>query len=177
MNFIGKFDEWEINPSKLTEKKQQTNKKIEYVRDYIIRWSAISAARSDVHTITFIDCMSNAGVYRDGDCCTAVEILKVFNDAAKKYPGKTFRVLCNDISPEKIEILKKVAPVVLTKTKNSHMSFAFQIMWNYTVSYLRPPASEALRFSKNLFGLYLTVQNITEITQTVINCLSFQVPI
>ena len=32
MNFIEKFDEWGIDLSQLTEKKQQTNKKIEYVR-------------------------------------------------------------------------------------------------------------------------------------------------
>ncbi len=51
MNFIEKFDEWGIDLSQLTEKKQQTNKKIEYVRDYIIRWSAISAVRADVNTI------------------------------------------------------------------------------------------------------------------------------
>lgn len=97
MNFIDKFDEWGIDLSQLTKKKQQTNKKIEYVRDYIIRWSAISAVRADVNTITFIDCMSNAGVYCDGDCCTAIEVLKVFTDIAEKYPEKIFRVLCNDI--------------------------------------------------------------------------------
>lgn len=118
MNFIRKFNEWAIDLSILTEKKQQTSKKIEYVRDYIIRWSAISAVRKDVNTITFIDCMSNAGVYRDGDCCTAIEILQVFNDIAGKYPNKVFRVLCNDISKGKIEILEKVTTEVLTKTKN-----------------------------------------------------------
>ena len=59
MNFIDKFDEWGIDPSHPTEKKQQTSKKIEYVRDYIIRWSAIGAARADVNTVTFIDCIRN----------------------------------------------------------------------------------------------------------------------
>lgn len=121
MNLRHMFTEWGVNPLKLTEKKQQTDKKIEYVRDYVIRWAEISAARSDVHTITFIDCMSNAGVYRDGDCCTAIEVLKVFCDVAGRYPQKVFRVLCNDNDGEKIEILKKVITSVKTGVQNVHI--------------------------------------------------------
>lgn len=121
MNLRHMFTEWGVNPLKLTDKKQQTDKKIEYVRDYVIRWAEISAARSDVHTITFIDCMSNAGVYRDGDCCTAIEVLKVFCDVAGRYPQKVFRVLCNDNDGEKIEILKKVITSVKTGVQNVHI--------------------------------------------------------
>lgn len=109
MNFLDKFAEWGIEPRKLTNKKQQTDKKIEYVKDYIVRWAKISAVRSELSTITFIDCMSNAGVYQDGDCCTAIEVLNLFCDMANKYPNKIFRIFCNDISNDKIEILKKVA--------------------------------------------------------------------
>lgn len=121
MNFHHMFTAWGVNPLKLTEKKQQTDKKIEYVRDYVIRWVEISAARSDVHTVTFIDCMSNAGVYRDGDCCTAIEVLKVFCDIANRYPKKVFRILCNDNDAEKIDILKKVSVAVKTGGQNIHI--------------------------------------------------------
>lgn len=121
MNFLHMFTTWSINPSKLTDKKQQTNKKIEYVRDYVIRWAEISAVRNDVQTITFIDCMSNAGVYRDGDCCTAIEVLKVFCDIAERYPQKVFRVLCNDNDEGKIDILKKVIAAVKTEVRNVHI--------------------------------------------------------
>lgn len=121
MNLKYMFNEWGINPLKLTEKKQQTDKKIEYVRDYAIRWAEISAARDDVRAITFIDCMCNAGVYRDGDCCTAIEVLKVFCSIAERYPQKTFRVLCNDNDREKIYILKKVITTVKTRGENVHI--------------------------------------------------------
>ena len=121
MNFHHMFTAWGVNQSKLTEKKQQTDKKIEYVRDYVIRWAEISAARSDVQTVTFIDCMSNAGVYRDGDCCTAIEVLKVFCDIAERYPQKVFRILCNDNDAEKIDILKKVIASVKTGVRNVHI--------------------------------------------------------
>lgn len=109
MNLLDKFAKWGIDPRKLTNKKQQTSKKIEYVKDYIARWANISAVRSEISTITFIDCMSNAGVYQDGDCCTAIEVLNLFCGMANRYPNKTFRIFCNDISNDKIEILKKVA--------------------------------------------------------------------
>lgn len=109
MNLLDQFVKLGIDSRKLTSKKQQTGKKIEYVKNYIARWANISAVRSEIHTITFIDCMSNAGVYRDGDCCTAIEVLNLFCDMSNKYPNKTFRLFCNDISNDKIEILKNVA--------------------------------------------------------------------
>lgn len=148
MNFIEKFDEWGIDLSQLTEKKQQTNKKIEYVRDYIIRWSAISAVRADVNTITFIDCMSNAGVYRDGDCCTAIEVLKVFTDIAEKYPEKTFRVLCNDIKKEKIDILKIVSTEVMTQAKNVQLLTSNQDVNDYLGSLEKNPCIDG----RSIFG-------------------------
>ena len=113
VNFLDKFEEWGVDPAQLTDKKQQTDKKIEYVRDYVARWVEISAARSDVNTITFIDCMSNAGVYKDGECCTAIEVLDVFCNIAARFPQKCFRIFCNDNDKAKIEILKKVFAAVI----------------------------------------------------------------
>lgn len=78
MNYLEKLDEWGIDKAKLTDKKEQTSKKIQYVTDYVSRWVEISGVRSDVLGITFVDCMCNAGVYRDGDCCTAIEVLNLF---------------------------------------------------------------------------------------------------
>ena len=105
MNFLDKFAEWGIEPGKLTNKKQQTDKKIEYVKDYIVRWSNISAVRNEISTITFIDCMSNAGVYQDGDCCTAIEVLNLFCDMANKYPNKTFQKISNILKAHYCELV------------------------------------------------------------------------
>lgn len=118
MNFLDKFSDWEINPAILTNKKQQTDKKIEYVRDYVARWAVISAARREINTITFIDCMCNAGVYRDGDCGTAIEVLQVFCDVAKNHPEKHFRVMCNDNREDIIDVLKTVSAAVKAGVKN-----------------------------------------------------------
>ncbi len=52
--------------------------------------------------------MCNAGVYQDGDCCTAIEVLRIFLDLSEKYPNKNFCIWCNDNDPEKIGILKRV---------------------------------------------------------------------
>ena len=73
------FGTLNIDITKLTDKKQQTDYKIKYVSEYIKRWTIISAERSDILEITFIDCMCNAGVYKDGDCCTVIEVLNIFD--------------------------------------------------------------------------------------------------
>lgn len=108
MNIVEKFSDLEIDPNKLTKKKQQTSKKIEYVSEYVRLWAFVMLERDDIHTLNFVDCMCNAGVYHDGDCCTAVEILQIFSSLAEKYPRKNFRIWCNDNDPEKIKILKRV---------------------------------------------------------------------
>lgn len=108
MNIAEKFIDLSIVPDKLTKKKQQTDKKIEYVSAYVRLWAFVMLERDDIHTLNFVDCMCNAGVYHDGDCCTAVEILQIFSSLAEKYPHKNFRIWCNDNDSEKIEVLKRV---------------------------------------------------------------------
>lgn len=112
MNIKDHFTDLNIDVKKLTAKKQQTTKKIEYVREYVKGWSIVSAERDAIEMINFIDCMSNAGVYKDGDCCTAIEVLLIFKDMCSSYPNKKFQVFCNDYDPKAIEILKTVAAFV-----------------------------------------------------------------
>ena len=76
--------------------------------------------RDSISTVNFIDCMCNAGVYRDGDCCTVIEVLQVFLDLAPRYPEKRFNIWCSDIDSKKIEILKKVV-AVLPKNPQVHV--------------------------------------------------------
>lgn len=108
MNVAEKFMDLSIVPDKLTKKKQQTNKKIEYVSEYVRLWAFVMLERDDIHTLNFVDCMCNAGIYHDGDCCTAIEVLQIFSSLAEKYPHKNFHIWCNDNDPEKIEVLKRV---------------------------------------------------------------------
>ena len=62
MNIAEKFMDLSIVPDKLTKKKQQTNKKIEYVSEYVRLWAFVMLERDDIHTLNFVDCMCNAGV-------------------------------------------------------------------------------------------------------------------
>ena len=108
MNLLNHFSDLNIDQKILTKKKEQTAKKIEYVAEYIKLWALVMLKRADIHTLNFIDCMCNAGVYQDGDCCTALEVLKIFLTLADEYPEKNFCVWCNDNDLEKIEVLKKI---------------------------------------------------------------------
>ena len=75
MNLYQRFSELDIDIRHLDAKKQQTDYKIKYVSEYVRIWTIISAERHEVKDINFIDCMCNAGIYADGDCCTAIEVL------------------------------------------------------------------------------------------------------
>lgn len=78
VNLRSSFQTLEIKEQFLDEKKQQTAKKVQYVSEYITQWAHISTARKEVTHITFIDCMCNAGVYKDGDLCTSMCVLQTF---------------------------------------------------------------------------------------------------
>lgn len=97
-----------INLDSLTKKKQQTDYKIKYVSEYVKQWAIISSEREDITDITFIDCMCNAGVYHDGDLCTAMEVMLIFNDLAIQHPEKKYNIYLNDYDKQKIEVLKAV---------------------------------------------------------------------
>ena len=88
------FNEWVEYHEMVDEAipKQQTDYKIKYVSEYIRLWAIISAERVDVKDINFIDCMCNAGIYMDGDCCTAMEVLNIFIEIANKHKNKNFNL-------------------------------------------------------------------------------------
>lgn len=67
MNFFSLIDELGIEQGHLDAKKQQTDYKIKYVVEYVERWLLVSVNRPEVTNINFVDCMSNAGIYQDGD--------------------------------------------------------------------------------------------------------------
>lgn len=118
------FDNLSINPAILDEKKQQTLYKIKYVSRYVYQWALIEVNRTSIHTINFIDCMCNAGIYKDGDACTALEVINIFNDLAKRFPQKSFVVYLNDINYDRICIFKVVLNVLVKKEPNLYIRFA-----------------------------------------------------
>ena len=93
---------------KLDAKKEQTTKKIEYVTKYVEEWLRVGCLSSKVKVLNFVDGMSNAGIYRDGDLGTATMVFSLFLDAAKSNPTKSFNLVFNDLDTERIAIFKAV---------------------------------------------------------------------
>ncbi|WP_282209686.1 three-Cys-motif partner protein TcmP [Parvibacter caecicola] len=94
--------------NKLDEKKEQTSKKIEYVTSYVAEWIRVGCMSSKLNTLNFVDGMSNAGIYRDGDLGTATLVYALFLDAAEAYPDMSFNLIFNEIDSLRVEIFKAI---------------------------------------------------------------------
>lgn len=92
----------------LDEKKPQTTYKIEYVSKYVEKWLFVMSNIDEVRNINFIDCMCNAGIYTDGDKGTAIKVLELFNEFAPQHTAKTFNLILNDISADRLRIIKTI---------------------------------------------------------------------
>lgn len=117
--------------SHLTEKKEHTKHKILYVCEYVKEWLYVSC-NSQNDNLNFIDCMSNAGIYADGEFCTAIEVIKIFCERAPHHDDKVFNVLLNDIDAKRIEIAKEVCKIIIDKLPhNVHVYFDNQDVNEY----------------------------------------------
>lgn len=112
------FEKLGIDVSALDDKKEQTTYKIKYVTRYVMQWAIIEAGRKEIQQISFVDCMCNAGIYKDGDACTALEVINIFNDLAKTYPTKDFVVYLNDYDEKRVNIFKKILRSCIVPAKN-----------------------------------------------------------
>ena len=108
----------------LDEKKAQTTYKIEYVSAYVEKWLYVMANSDKVKNINFVDCMCNAGVYKDGEKGTAIRVLELFNKFALEHTNKNFNIILNDYNEKRLEVMKKVMfDVVGIKAKNINVVF------------------------------------------------------
>lgn len=115
-----------IDEKILDDKKPQTSYKIKYVQEYAKLWTIISAQRDNIKKINFIDCMCNAGIYKDGDLGTSMEVLHLFKIYADKFPSKCFNLFLNDFNKERIESSRIIAKHILGDKipKNLHVFFS-----------------------------------------------------
>lgn len=110
------------NKELLDEKKPQTTYKIEYVSKYVEKWLCIMSNVDEVKNINFIDCMCNAGIYTDGGKGTAIKVLELFNGFALQHRDKTFNLILNDISPDRLRIITTIIDdYVGVKAPNIHI--------------------------------------------------------
>jgi len=92
----------------LDDKKPQTTNKIRYVTNYVKNWLLVMGNAKFTTSINFIDCMCNAGIYKDGDFCTSVEVLKLFMQSAAIHNNKDFNLYFNDYDEKRIAILQEI---------------------------------------------------------------------
>lgn len=115
----------------LTDKAIHTRYKIQYVREYVNNWVRVASENNAIN-INFIDCMCNAGIYRDGDFCSAIEVLKIFRDCAYRYPNKVYNLFLNDYDANKIRIIKYICQTLYASyPKNLHIYFNIQDVNEY----------------------------------------------
>lgn len=91
-----------------------TIRKFELIEKYIKSWAQKLMLNDNCNSIVFIDCMCNCGVYKSDDGKeiegTAVRVAKVLLDVARRYTDKNVQLYFNDLSKERIEILKQHLP-------------------------------------------------------------------
>lgn len=87
---------------------EHTEYKIKYVKKYIENWLYVITNFDNVKNINFIDCMCNAGIYKNGVLGTPIEVLKLFIEFSIEHPGKKFNLFLNDSDLNRIRIIQKI---------------------------------------------------------------------
>lgn len=97
-----------LNDKYLDQIYPHTEYKIKYIKAYVKLWLEVAANYGQTKNINFIDCMCNAGIYKDSILGTPTEILILFTDIAPKFPNIKFNLFVNDINEKRIDIIKYV---------------------------------------------------------------------
>jgi len=99
-----------------------TIKKFELIEEYVKGWSQKLLNYTKCNGIVFIDCMCNSGVYTDDNggvvYGTPIRVSLLLSEAMKKYPSKQANLYFNDLSPDKIALLREHLP---KDTDNFHI--------------------------------------------------------
>lgn len=137
-----------IDSSAIQSKKEQTTYKIKYVTRYVRQWAIIEAGRKTISQINFIDCMCNAGIYKDGDFCTGMEVINIFNELAQdlRYASKKFVVFLNDLREDRINNFISIINGTVKKSKNLKIFTA-----HADVNYILDDIANATPLHRELF--------------------------
>lgn len=98
----------------ITNAHPHTILKFKLINEYIRAWAQKLMNNESCHTLVYIDCMCNSGIYLDDDGNavdgTALLVAKTLEEVAKQYPAKRVELYFNDIDFQKTEELKKHLP-------------------------------------------------------------------
>ncbi|MDR2772450.1 MAG: three-Cys-motif partner protein TcmP [Elusimicrobiota bacterium] len=101
----------EVTPDKVSP---HTIKKFELIEKYVKDWAPKLLNYPNCKGIVFIDCMCNSGIYNDyldkKVVGTPIRVAAYLADTMKTYPNKQAHLYFNDLSAEKIEVLKTRLP-------------------------------------------------------------------
>ena len=100
------------NIKHLDSKNEQTSYKIKYITKYVDNWLRILSHAEFCSNLNFIDCMCNAGIYSDGDFCTAFKVLELFKNYAYQFPNKRYSLYINDVSADRLNIFTALVEIV-----------------------------------------------------------------
>ena len=99
-----------------------TIKKFGLIETYVKGWAQKLLNYSNCEGIVFIDCMCNSGVYSGNDGSTVygtpVRVSMILSEAMNNYPDKHADLYFNDLSADKIAILREQLPY---DTSNFHI--------------------------------------------------------
>lgn len=105
-----------INIDNLELAKPHTIKKFDFIEKYVETWLHKLLQLRNCSGIVFIDCMCNSGLYRNENnevvYGTPIRIARLINKEMGRpdYMHKNAWIYLNDLSPEKIDILKDYLP-------------------------------------------------------------------
>ena len=110
--------------SYLDEIYEHTEYKIKYVKKYVEYWLYVVANFNQVKNINFIDCMCNAGIYKNGVLGTPIEVLILFIKFSIEHPEKNFNLFLNDSDIIRVQIIQKMCDLLNFKEySNIHIYF------------------------------------------------------
>lgn len=99
---------------KIDTARPHTIKKFELIEEYVKAWAQKLLNYQECNGIVFIDCMSNSGIYQDVNgkevIGTPIRVAKYISEIMESYTDKKAWLFFNDLSPEKIELLKTHLP-------------------------------------------------------------------
>ena len=110
--------------SHLDEIYEHTEYKIKYVKKYVEYWLYVVSNFEYIKNINFIDCMCNAGIYKNGVLGTPIEVLSLFIKFSIEYPTKKFNLFLNDSDANRVQIIKKMCNLLeYDEYSNLHIYF------------------------------------------------------
>ncbi len=144
----------EESASYLDEIYEHTEYKIKYVKKYVENWLYVVTNFDNIKDINFIDCMCNAGIYKNGVLGTPTEVLLLFISFSIKHPEKNFNLFLNDYDVNRIKIIQKICNILNFKDY-SNLNVYFSNMDVNT--YLEKQKNNVLYFSNGYKKLSSTI--------------------